>query len=105
VTIYPPGQFAGYNAQTLLGAPLALSKDSRPVIFFASTDISVEWCGYMEGGALRLCVRAERRSLWTGPPASGATRQGGGAGGEPRAERASAPACAHVGQGVVPGGG
>jgi monoamine oxidase len=51
VTVYPPGQFCDFNATQLLNTPLASSKDmsNRPLVFFAATDVSVEFNGYMEG--------------------------------------------------------
>jgi monoamine oxidase len=53
--VYPPGQFAEYNALKCLGTPLAYSRDasSRPLIFWSSTDTSTVWTGYMEGAVVR----------------------------------------------------
>lgn len=53
MTVYPPGTFSAYSAQKLLRKPFAVSTDLRPLLFFAGTDVSTRWVGYMEGACIR----------------------------------------------------
>ena len=55
MTVYPPGFFAEYSARRQLKRPFASSTDplATPTLFFAGTDVSNEWVGYMEGAYIR----------------------------------------------------
>jgi len=73
VTVFPPGQFRPFALAATLGRPLASSADAaaRPVLFFASTDVSTEWGAYMEGAVRRgLAVAREVRDAlaFAAPP-------------------------------------
>jgi monoamine oxidase len=53
MTVYPPGFFATYSSMRLFRNPLYLRDEKAPTIFFAGTDVSKHWSGYMEGACIR----------------------------------------------------